>query len=152
MPQQKTATRTRLQADYRYSDRPGFHAGPDRCPMMWRGEMFSTLLHGSIVVAIVGGLPLLPNIFDRTEEPETESALGGGSLELPISIEIVSANSVDLQQNVITRRNRGSASRHRPWRAANFNHRSRAGPMRPRNRIPLHQRKTAHGPASPTLR
>jgi len=75
--------------------------------MMWRGEMFSTLLHGSIVVAIVGGLPLLPNIFDRTEEPETESALGGGSSELPISIEIVSANSVDLQQNVITRRNRG---------------------------------------------
>jgi TPR repeat protein len=74
--------------------------------MMWRGAMFSTLLHGSIVVAIVGGLPLLPNIFDRTEE--TESALGGGSSELPISIEIVSANSVDLQQNVIARRNRGA--------------------------------------------
>jgi hypothetical protein len=70
--------------------------------------MFSTLLHGSLVVAIVGGLPLFPNIFDRTEEPETESALGGGSPELPISIEIVSADSVDLEQNVIAPRNRES--------------------------------------------
>jgi hypothetical protein len=67
--------------------------------MMWRGAMFSTLLHGSIVVAIVGGLPLLPNIFERTEETETDSALGGGSSELPISIEIVSADLVDLRQN-----------------------------------------------------
>jgi hypothetical protein len=73
--------------------------------MMWRGTLYSTLLHGSIVVAIVGGLPILPNIFDRTEEPETESTLSTGSSELPISIEIVSADTVDLQQNVIAPRN-----------------------------------------------
>ena len=72
--------------------------------MIWRGVVFSTLLHGSLVVAIVGGLPLLPTIFDRSEESETESALGGGSSELPISIEIVSADAVNLQPNLIAPR------------------------------------------------
>lgn len=63
--------------------------------MMWRGTVFSTLLHGGVVVAIAAGIPVLPSIFDR--EPEIET----GSGEQSISIEIVSADSVSLQQNVL---------------------------------------------------
>lgn len=60
---------------------------------MWRGTLCSTLLHGGILVAIFVGIPILPKIFDR--EIET------GASEQSISVEIVSADSVDLRQNVI---------------------------------------------------
>lgn len=63
--------------------------------MMWRGTLYSALLHGSIVVALFAGLPVLPDIFKRTPESET------GSSELPISVDVVSADAVDLRQDVI---------------------------------------------------
>ena len=63
--------------------------------MMWRGTLYSTLLHGSIVIALFAGLPILPDIFKRTADTET------GPPELPISIEVISADSVDLRQDVI---------------------------------------------------
>lgn len=63
--------------------------------MMWRGTIFSTLLHGSIVIAIVVGIPVLPKIFDRENEIEA------GGVGQSISIEIVSADSLDLRQNVV---------------------------------------------------
>lgn len=62
---------------------------------MWRGTLYSTLLHGGIVLAIVAGIPVLPSIFDRERELETDGA------EQSISIEIVSADSIDLRQNVV---------------------------------------------------
>jgi hypothetical protein len=61
--------------------------------MMWRGTVYSTLLHGSIVIAVLVGIPVLPKIFDRDRETE----LGQQS----IPIEIVSADSIDLRQNIV---------------------------------------------------
>jgi hypothetical protein len=63
--------------------------------MMWRGTLYSTLLHGSIAVALFASLPILPDIFKRTPDSET------GTSELPIPIEVVSADAVDLRQDVI---------------------------------------------------
>lgn len=63
--------------------------------MMWRGTLYSTLLHGGVALAIVAGIPALPSIFDRNPEIEAD----GGRQS--ISIEIVSADSIDLRQNVV---------------------------------------------------
>ena len=71
---------------------------------MWRGTLYSSLLHGSIVVALFAGLPILPSIFERDPKTENDSA------ELPISVEVVSAESIDLRQNVIAPASRETAS------------------------------------------
>lgn len=54
--------------------------------MMWRGAVFSSLLHGGLLIGLVGTLPILPRIFDRT--PDTAST------ELQISVDVVSAGAL----------------------------------------------------------
>lgn len=50
--------------------------------MIWRGAVFSGILHVGLLVGVVGGLPILPSIFDRSVETSSN--------DLPILVELVS--------------------------------------------------------------
>jgi hypothetical protein len=50
--------------------------------MIWRGAAFSGILHVGLLVGVVGGLPILPSIFDRSVETSSN--------DLPILVELVS--------------------------------------------------------------
>ena len=63
--------------------------------MMWRGSSLSLLLHGSVFFGLVFGLPALPDIFDRKKLVSAES-------ELPVTVEVVTAEQVEKLLDVIT--------------------------------------------------
>lgn len=54
--------------------------------MMWRGAIISSVLHGALLIGLVGSLPILPSIFDRSQETDPT--------ELQIPVELVSADAL----------------------------------------------------------
>lgn len=56
--------------------------------MMWRGVLISSLLHGGLLVGLVGTLPILPEIFDRSVDT---ASTGLNIDELQIAVDVVSA-------------------------------------------------------------
>lgn len=65
--------------------------------MMWRGAIVSSILHGGLLIGLVGSLPILPRIFDRTIEP--------ASTELQISVDVVSAGALKQLADIAGLRN-----------------------------------------------
>lgn len=55
--------------------------------MMWRGAVFSSLLHGGLLIGLVGSLPILPRIFDRSVDTS--------ATELQISVDVVTADALE---------------------------------------------------------
>ena len=55
--------------------------------MMWRGAIIASVLHGGLLIGLVGSLPILPRIFDRSAET--------GSTELLITVDVVSVGALN---------------------------------------------------------
>lgn len=64
---------------------------------MWRGAVFSSILHGSLLIGVIGGLSILPGIFKRSVETE--------STGLQIPVEIVSESALGQMSEVAGLRN-----------------------------------------------
>ena len=60
--------------------------------MMWRGAVFSSLLHGGLLIGVIGGLPILPGIFDRSAKTE--------STGLQVAVEVVSEAALQQMSEV----------------------------------------------------
>lgn len=54
--------------------------------MIWRGAIISSILHGGLLIGLVGSLPILPRIFDRSIETD--------STELQIAVDVVSVGAL----------------------------------------------------------
>jgi hypothetical protein len=54
--------------------------------MMWRGAIIASVLHGGLLIGLIGSLPILPRIFDRSAET--------GSTELLITVDVVSVGTL----------------------------------------------------------
>lgn len=65
--------------------------------MMWRGAVFSSILHGSLLVGVIGGLSILPGIFKRSIETD--------STGLQIPVEVVSESALGQMSEVAGLRN-----------------------------------------------
>jgi hypothetical protein len=65
--------------------------------MMWRGAVFSSLLHGGLLIGVIGGLPILPSIFNRSIETD--------STGLQIAVEVVSESALGQMPDVAGLRN-----------------------------------------------
>ena len=65
--------------------------------MMWRGAVFSSILHGSLLIGVIGGLSILPGIFKRSIETD--------STGLQIPVEVVSESALGQMSEVAGLRN-----------------------------------------------